>query len=88
MSQWKNCTHTELSKKTKETKKNTNNPIDPNLAISARAVFPQSGHIRPEKQPFFQKKSYFSRIEPYKKYEPLIGLRYIKLKPMRISIKC
>ena len=27
------------------------NPIDPNPAISAHAVFPQSGHIRPEKIP-------------------------------------
>ena len=40
------------------------NPIDPNPAISAHVVFPQSGHIRPEKRPFFQKKSYFSKIEP------------------------
>ena len=31
-------------------------PMDPNPAISAHAVFPQSGHIRPEKRPFFQKK--------------------------------
>ena len=29
------------------------NPIDPNPAISAHAVFPQSGHISPEKQPIF-----------------------------------
>ena len=29
------------------------NPIDPNPAISGHAVFPQSGHIRPEKRPFF-----------------------------------
>ena len=34
-------------------------PIDPNPAISAHVVFPQSGHIRPEKRPFFQKKSIF-----------------------------
>ena len=26
-------------------------PIEPNSAISARAVFPQSGHIRLEKRP-------------------------------------
>ena len=37
------------------------NPIDPNPAISAHAVFPQSGHIRPEKRPFFQN---FLRIFP------------------------
>ena len=43
------------------------NPIDPNPAISARAVFPQSGHIRPEKRPFFQKFPHFSKIESYKK---------------------
>ena len=36
-------------------------PIDPNPAISGHAVFPQSGHIRPEKLQFFQKKSTFSR---------------------------
>ena len=63
-------------------------PIDPNPAISARALFPQSGHIRPEKRPFFQKFPHYSRIEPYKKYEPLIGVKYIKLKPIRSSIKC
>ena len=62
------------------------NPIDPNPAISARVVFPQSGQIRPEKRPFFQKKSYFSKIEPYEKYEPLIGVQYIILKPMKIFI--
>ena len=28
------------------------NPIDPKPAISAHAVFPQSGHIRPEKHIF------------------------------------
>ena len=33
------------------------NPLDPNPAVSARAVFPQSGRSRPEKRPFF---SYFS----------------------------
>ena len=30
------------------------NPLDPNPAISAHAVFPQSDYIRPEKRPFFQ----------------------------------
>ena len=29
------------------------NPIDPNPAISGHAVFPQSGHIRPEKTAVF-----------------------------------
>ena len=33
--------------------------MDPNPAISARVVFPQSGHIRPEKRLFFQKISTF-----------------------------
>ena len=28
------------------------NPLDPNPAVAARAVFPQSGRSRPEKQPF------------------------------------
>ena len=64
------------------------NPIDPNPAISARVVFPQSGHISPEKQPFFQNFQYFSKIEPYKKYEPLIGVQYIILKPMKSSVLC
>ena len=40
------------------------NPIDPNPAISARVVLPQSGHIRPEKRPFFQRFPHFSKIEP------------------------
>ena len=62
------------------------NPIDPNPAISAHVVFPQSGHIRPEKQPFFQDFPHFSKIEPYKKYEPLIGVQYIILKLMKRSI--
>ena len=43
------------------------NPIDPNPAISVRAVFPKSGHIHPEKRPFFPKFPHFSKIEPYKK---------------------
>ena len=62
------------------------NPIDPNPAISARAAFPQSGHIRPEKRPFFQKFPHFSKIEPQKKYKPLIGFQYIILKPMKSAI--
>ena len=44
------------------------NPLDPNPAISAHAVFPQSGHIRPEKRPFFQDFPHFSKLEPAKKY--------------------
>ena len=64
------------------------NPIDPNPAISAHAVFPQSGHIRPEKRPFSQKFPHLSKIEHYKKYEPLIGVQYIILKPMKCSIEC
>ena len=63
-------------------------PIDPNPAISAHAVFPQSGHIRPEKRPFFQKFPHFSKIKPYKRYETLIGFQYIKLKLTEIPIKC
>ena len=46
--------------------KTTLNPIDPNPAISARAVFPQSGRIRPEKRPFFQNFPHFSKIQPTK----------------------
>ena len=65
---------------------NAINPIDPNPAISAHVVFPQSGQIRPEKQPFFQNFRYFSKIEPYEKYEPLIGVQYIILKPIKIFI--
>ena len=62
------------------------NPIDPNPAISAHVVFPQSGHIRPEKRPFFRNFPHFSKIEPYKNYEPLIGVQYIILKPMESCI--
>ena len=62
------------------------NPIDPNPAISARAVFPQSGHIRPEKRLFFRKFPHFSKIQPFKKYEPLIEVQYVILKPMKIDI--
>ena len=43
------------------------NPIDPNPAISARAVFPQSGCIRPEKRQFFQNFPYFTKLEPSQK---------------------
>ena len=48
-------------------------PIDPNPAISTRAVFPQSGRIRPEKRAFLKKNPHFSKLEPIKNYEPLIG---------------
>ena len=44
------------------------NPLDPNPAIAAHAVFPQSGRSRPEKQPFFHIFPHFSKIEPFKKY--------------------
>ena len=43
------------------------NPLDPNPAISAHAVFPQSGHIRPEKRPFFQNFPQFFQIRTSKK---------------------
>ena len=56
--------------------------MDPNPAIFARVVFPQSGHISPEKLPIFRNFRHFSEIEPYKKFEPLIGVQYIILKPM------
>ena len=38
------------------------NPTDPNPAISAHVVHPQSGHIRPEKGPFPKKFQYFSKL--------------------------
>ena len=63
------------------------NPIDPNPAIAARAVFPQSGHSRPEKRPFFHIFPYFSKIEPSKKYLPHKGVQYIKLKTMKFPFK-
>ena len=50
------------------------NPIDPNPAIAAHVVFPQSGRSRPEKRPFFHIFPHFSKIEPPKKYQPLIGI--------------
>ena len=60
------------------------NPIDPNPAVAARVVFPQSGRSRPEKRPFFfHIFPHFSKIEPPKKYLPLIGVSYIKLKLMK-----
>ena len=63
-------------------------PIDPNPAISAHAVFPQSGHIRPEKRPFFQKFPHFAKGELSKKYKPHICFQYIKLKPIKSSFIC
>ena len=62
------------------------NPLDPNLAISAHAVFPPSGHIRPEKQLFFQDFPHFSKLESVKMYYPLTGLQYIKLKPVKFPL--
>ena len=59
------------------------NPIDPKPAIAAHAVFPQSGHSRPEKRPFFHIFPHFSKIEPSKKYLPHIGVQYIELKLMK-----
>ena len=44
------------------------NPIDPNPAISAHMVYPQSGHIRPEKRQFFINFQKISKLEPSKKY--------------------
>ena len=64
------------------------NPLDPNPAISAHAVFPQSGHIRPEKRPFFKKIPHFSKLEPAKKYLPHTGVQYIKLKPVKFPVQC
>ena len=64
------------------------NPIDPNPAISAHVVFPKSGHIRSEKQPFLRKNPHFSKFEYYEKNEPLIGVQYIILKTIKSSIYC
>ena len=58
-------------------------PIDPNPAIAARVVYPQSGHSRPEKWPFFHIFPHFPKIEPLKTYFPHIGVQYIKLKLMK-----
>ena len=60
------------------------NPLDPNPAVAARAVFPQSGRSRPEKRQFFHIFPHFSKKEQSKKYLPHIGVQYIKLKPMEI----
>ena len=64
------------------------NPIDPNSAVAARAVCPQSGRSRPEKRPFFHIFPHFSKIEQSKKVLPHIGVQYIKLKPMKFKVKC
>ena len=45
------------------------------------------GQILSEKRPFFQSFPHFSKIEAYKKYELLIGVQYIILKPMKGSIQ-
>ena len=44
------------------------NPLDPNQAVAARAVFSQSGRSRPEKQLFFVICPQFSKKEQSKKY--------------------
>ena len=44
------------------------NPIDPNPAISAHAVFRQFGHIRPEKRQIFPYFSTFFQWEPTRRY--------------------
>ena len=64
------------------------NPIDPNPAVAACAVFPQSGRSRPEKRPFFHIFPHFSKIEPSKKYLPHIGVQYIKLKVLKCWFRC
>ena len=60
-----------------------NIPTDPNPAISAHVVFPQSGHIRTEKRPFFQDFPHFSKFGPTKTQLPPIRVQYIKLKAMK-----
>ena len=64
------------------------NPLDPNPAVAARAVCPQSGRSRPEKRPFFHMFPHFSKIEQSKKVLPHIGVQYIKLKPLKFRVKC
>ena len=64
------------------------NPLDPNPAVAARAVFPQSGRSRLEKRPFFHIFPHFSKIEQSKKYLPHIGVQYIELKPMKFHFEC
>ena len=64
------------------------NPIDPNPAVAALAVFPQSGRSRPEKRLFFHIFPHFSKIEPSKKYLPHIGVQYIKLKVLKCWFRC
>ena len=64
------------------------NPLDPNPAVAARAVFPQSSRSRPEKRAFFHIFPHFSKIEQSKEYLPHIGVQYIKLKPMKFHIEC
>ena len=43
------------------------NRIDPNLAVAARVVFPQSGRSRPEKRPFFLIFSTFFQKRTYQR---------------------
>ena len=54
------------------------NPIDPNPAVAARVVFPQSGRI------FFH---IFSKRVHTKNYPPGIGVQYIKLKALKCRFK-
>ena len=61
------------------------NPIDPNPAIAACAVFSQSGHSRPEKQLFFHIFPNLSKRVHSKKYWLHIAFQYVKLKPMECS---
>ena len=63
-------------------------PLDPNPAVAARTVFPQSGRSRPEKRPFFHIFPHFSKVEQSKKDLPHIGVQYIKLKPVKFHIEC
>ena len=51
--------------------------IDPNTAISASAVFPQSGRISPEKRPIFRYFSIFSQREHTRNYQPHIDIKYV-----------
>ena len=64
------------------------NPMEPNPSVATRVVFPQSVRSGPEKRPFFHIFPHFSKIEPFKKYLPHIGVQYIKLKRLKCSFKC
>ena len=49
--------------------------------------FPNPALSAWKKAVFKKKNPHFSKIEPYKKYEPLIGVQYIKLRPTKFSSK-